>query len=162
MRTRGHFGFCSNFSKHTVSYNGAKWPTSEHAYQAEKFFDPVIQKRIWEAPSAWEAAQIGRSPELPVREDWDKPARRPDGKAIVRVKDAIMYEIVLAKFTQNKGLGIMLMESGDAYIFEDTSNTGDTYWGETSPGVGENRLGHILMRVRSELQAKKKENDDDS
>lgn len=160
MKTREAFGFCSNFSKHEVSYNGAKWRTSEHAYQAEKFLDPVIQKRIWEAPSAWEAAQIGRSPELPVREDWDKPAKRGDGKAIVRVKDYIMYEIVLAKFTQNKGLGMKLLESGDAYLYEDTSNTGDEYWGEVSPGVGENRLGHILMKVRAELRSAKERSEE--
>ena len=63
-----------------------------------------------------------------------------------------MYEVVLAKFRQNKGLGKMLCDSGSAYLVEDTHRTGDAYWGETSPGVGHNRLGHILMKVRDKLR----------
>jgi ribA/ribD-fused uncharacterized protein len=133
--------------------------TSEHAYQAMKFLDPALQQRVWEQETPKKAATIGRDPTLPLRPDWEKPDSIPDPPAIVKVKDRFMYEIVLAKFRQNKDLGQRLMDSGDAYLVEDTYRTGDAYWGETSPGVGENRLGHILMKVREQLREDKRRMD---
>ena len=65
------------------------------------------------------------------------------------VKDKVMYEIVLAKFTQNPDLKEKLLATGDEYL-EEGNTWGDTIWG-TVDGVGENRLGKILMRVRDEL-----------
>ena len=60
-----------------------------------------------------------------------------------------MYEIVLAKFTQNPDLKEKLLATGDESL-EEGNTWGDTIWG-TVDGVGENRLGKILMRVRDEL-----------
>ena len=65
------------------------------------------------------------------------------------VKDKVMYEIVLAKFTQNPDLKEKLLATGDEHL-EEGNTWGDTIWG-TVDGVGENRLGKILMRVRDEL-----------
>lgn len=146
------YGFCSNFSRHKVRIYGRTWTTSEHAYQAMKFLDPAIQQRIWEQEKPRGAADIGRDHTLPLRPDWEKPDPDADPPAIEVVKDRFMYEIVLAKFKQNKGLGVKLMGSGAAYLVENTQRTGDAYWGETSPGVGKNRLGHILMKVRAVLR----------
>lgn len=147
------YGFCSNFSRHPVKIYGRMWTTSEHAYQAMKFLDPTLQERVWKAEKPRHAADIGRDPSLPLRSDWEKADPNPEPPAIEKIKDRFMYEIVLAKFRQNIGLGIKLLESGDAYLVEDTHRTGDAYWGETSPGVGKNRLGHILMKVRGQLRA---------
>ena len=61
-----------------------------------------------------------------------------------------MYEIVLAKFTQNPDLKKKLLATGDEHL-EEGNTWGDTIWG-TVDGVGENRLGKILMRVRDELK----------
>lgn len=72
-----------------------------------------------------------------MRSDWEE------------VKDKVMYEIVLAKFTQNPDLKEKLLATGDEYL-EEGNTWGDTIWG-TVDGVGENRLGKILMRVRDEL-----------
>lgn len=126
--------------------------TSEHAYQAMKFMSAEVQDRIHAAESPRVAADIGRDRTLPLRPDWEKADPNPEPPAVVKVKDRFMYEIVLAKFRQNKGLGRMLLQSGTAYLVEDTHRTGDAYWGETAPGVGENRLGHILAKVRDQLR----------
>ena len=72
-----------------------------------------------------------------MRSDWEE------------VKDKVMYEIVLAKFTQNPDLKEKLLATGDESL-EEGNTWGDTIWG-TVDGVGENRLGKILMRVRDEL-----------
>ena len=49
-----------------------------------------------------------------------------------------MYEIVLAKFTQNPDLKKKLLATGDEHL-EEGNTWGDTIWG-TVDGVGENRL----------------------
>ena len=60
-----------------------------------------------------------------------------------------MYEVCKAKFTQNDGLKHKLKDTGDAILIE--GNTwGDRIWGVCN-GVGENRLGRILMQIRDEL-----------
>lgn len=146
------YGFCSNFSRFKVKIYGRVWKTSEHAYQAMKFLDPDLQKKVWEAEKPREAANIGRDPKNPLRPDWERPDPNPEPPAIVYVKDRFMYEIVLAKFRQNPALGQGLKDTKDAYLVEDTFSTGDDYWGETSRGVGQNRLGHILMKVREVLR----------
>ena len=71
-------------------------------------------------------------------EDWEE------------VKDQIMYEICLAKFTQNEELKEKLLATGNEELVE--GNTWhDTYWGVCNRR-GKNKLGKILMRVRSELK----------
>lgn len=61
-----------------------------------------------------------------------------------------MYEICKAKFTQNEDLKEKLLATGNN-ILEEGNTWGDRVWG-TVNGVGENRLGKILMRVREELR----------
>ena len=73
-----------------------------------------------------------------LRGDWEE------------VKDNIMYEICKAKFTQNEDLKEKLLATGND-ILEEGNTWGDRVWG-TVNGVGENRLGKILMRVREELR----------
>lgn len=73
---------------------------------------------------------------------------RPDWESI---KDQVMYEVCKAKFSQNTDLRDKLVATGDAELVE--GNTwGDKIWGICN-GQGENRLGKILMKVRTELQA---------
>lgn len=136
-RTSGPYGCFSNFSKHPVEVAGKVWPTSEHYFQAMKFPGTEIEELIRHAPSAMIAANMGRSRSYPLRLDWEE------------VKDDIMYEVVLAKFTQHKALREVLLGTGDATLVEHTAN--DSYWGDNGDGTGKNMLGQILMKVRAEL-----------
>ena len=85
------------------------------------------------------AKRMGRRVELRV--DWET------------VKERIMYEICLAKFTQHSELAQKLLKTGTKYLVE------GNYWGDTEWGVcngkGKNKLGKILMRVREELRGGK-------
>lgn len=78
---------------------------------------------------------------VPLRPDWEK------------VKDQYMYEIVLAKFTQNEELKKKLLDTGNALLIEG-NNCKDHYWGVCN-GREQNKLGKILMRVRKELSSSK-------
>ncbi len=134
---REDYGCFSNFSRHPIQLKGTTWPTSEHFFQAQKFAGTPDEKQVREAKSPMIAARMGRSRERPLREDWET------------VKDAIMYEAVLAKFTQHDDLRETLLGTGDATIVEHTAN--DTYWGDGGDGRGKNMLGVTLMRVRDQL-----------
>ena len=77
--TRAGWGAFSNFQPLAVPIAAGPWtfPTSEHAYQACKFpARPDVQQRIAEAPTAREAAAIGRTPGLGIDPRLEPPARR--------------------------------------------------------------------------------------
>ena len=53
------------------------------------------------------------------------------------------------KFTEHLDLQKKLLETDDAILIE--GNTwGDTYWGMCA-GIGENKLGQLLMKIREEI-----------
>jgi ribA/ribD-fused uncharacterized protein len=133
------YGCFSNFSRHPIALKGVTWPTSEHYFQAQKFAGTPDEEEVRRAKSPLIAARMGRSRKRPLREDWEQ------------VKDSIMHEAVLAKFTRHADLRPILLRTGDATIVEHTEN--DRYWGDGGDGSGKNMLGVILMRVRDELRS---------
>ena len=88
-----------------------------------------------------EAFQMARDPTVSQwkRKDWED------------VKDGIMLGALRCKFTQHANLGKKLVETRDKRLVEHTAN--DSYWADGGDGSGENKLGKLLMQVRSELQA---------
>jgi ribA/ribD-fused uncharacterized protein len=137
--TSGEYGCFSNFSPHPITLKGRTWPTSEHYFQAQKFPGVPDEEEIRLARSPMIAARMGRSRKRPLRKDWES------------VKDSIMHEAVLAKFTQHDDLRDILLATGDATIVEHTQK--DAYWGDGGDGRGKNRLGQLLMEVREELRS---------
>lgn len=132
------YGFLSNFAPFPIRLGGRLWPTSEHYFQAQKFAGTQYEEEIRRAKSPMIAARMGRSRKHPLRRDWES------------VKDRIMREAVLAKFSQHSDLRERLLSTGDAEIMEHTER--DDYWGDGGDGRGRNRLGKILMSVRDELR----------
>lgn len=131
---RGKYYFLSNFSSYPVTYDGLTYQNNEAAFQAMKVKDPKKREQFIHLPPN-RAKSKGRH--VLLRSDWEK------------VKEQFMYEIVLAKFTQNKDLKQKLLETGDALLIEGNS-WNDVEWGVCN-GRGQNKLGKILMRVRKEL-----------
>lgn len=133
----GEYRFLSNFWACSVWFEGKYYPSSEHAYQAAKTQDESIRDYIAEL-KAGQAKRFGK--ELKLRKDWEF------------VKDYMMLQILRDKFsTENSELRKLLYHTGHQELIE--GNTwGDTYWGVCN-GVGENKLGKMLMLVREELNA---------
>ncbi len=127
---RDEYYFLSNFYYAPIIHMGMKFKSNEAAFQAAKCPQMACK---FQSLNPSEAKRLGRRIEL--REDWEQ------------VKDNIMYQICKEKFFQNPDLGRLLLETGDAELIEG-NNWGDTTWGVCN-GVGENRLGKILMRVRA-------------
>lgn len=138
--TSGEHGCFSNFAAFPIEIQGKIWPTSEHYFQAQKFVstDPQHAEEIRQTKSPMIAARLGRSRKHPLRPDWDA------------VKDQLMQEAVLAKFTQHTNLRAILLATGSALLVEHTAN--DSYWADGGDGSGKNMLGIILMRVREQLR----------
>lgn len=133
------YGEFSNFALFPIEIEGLIWPTSEHYYQAKKFLDPALQELVRSQPTPYLAAQVGRNPELPMREDWDD------------VRDGVMRIALKAKYTQYKVLKDLLLSTRSAHIYEHTKN--DCYWGDCGDRTGKNRLGEELMQLRSQLES---------
>lgn len=135
------YGDFSNFAGFPIRLDGEVWPTSEHYFQAQKFKDRSVRKKIRTANSPMIAARMGRDRSLPLRRDWES------------VKVEVMRKAVQAKFTQHDELRGLLLETGDAKIVEHTEN--DAYWGDGGDGSGKNMLGRILMEVRDRIRSQR-------
>ena len=134
---RGEYFFLSNFFQSPIIYKGISYKNNEAAFQAQKVNSPGEQSEFSNLTPA-DAKRKGRRVKLRKDVDWDV------------VKTTYMYEIVKAKFMQNAELRIKLIETGNEHL-EEGNTCGDRIWG-TVNGVGQNRLGKILMRVREELR----------
>ncbi len=136
--SREEFGSFSNFSPHGFALDGKYWKTSEHYFQAMKFAGTSYSETIRLAPSPKDAANLGRSREVPMRADWEA------------VKDGIMKNGVMAKFLAHADIRAILLGTGEEEIVENAR--GDAYWGCGADGKGKNMLGKILVEIRAELR----------
>jgi ribA/ribD-fused uncharacterized protein len=137
------YGCFSNFAHSPFRLNGQTWPSVEHYFQAAKFPDTEHAEAIRLAKSPGKAKAMGRSRKYRLRRDWES------------VKDGIMREAVLAKFTQHADLRALLLGTGDAAPVENSPT--DDYWGCGAHGGGRNKLGKILMSVREQLRAQEQQ-----
>lgn len=167
------YGYLSNFSRHWITYGDLTWITSEHAFQAMKFWphrlDLVEEVRQTATPT--DAAAMGRNRSLPIREDWDSTPpsslqnslahiQQPDDQIhrpgvyaeplFSRTKDTFMYAICWAKARQHPEISAGLLSTGDEPLIEDALH--DPYWGWGASRVGHNKLGRVYMAVRAELR----------
>ncbi len=91
----GEYRFLSNFHLCDVKVGGIVYPSSEHAYMALKTTDKKVRRQIRDLTSPVDAKKFGRTIEL--RPNWDS------------LRLVAMRKVVLAKFWQNKDLGLTLM-----------------------------------------------------
>lgn len=139
-RTSGEHGYMSNFSRHPITDGDKHYLTSEHFYQSYKFKGKKDEKEVRCAPTAARAARLGRDTKRPLRKDWEK------------VKDDVMRVALMFKFAQNADIRAKLLGTDDALLIEDSPI--DYYWGCGENGTGKNKLGLLLMEVRTVLLAR--------
>jgi N-glycosidase YbiA len=110
----------------------------EHYFQAQKFAGTPHEEEIRRVESPMIAARLGRDRKKPLRADWEQ------------AKEEIMREALRAKFTQHEDLRELLLGTGEAVLVEHTVN--DRYWADGGDGSGLNRLGILLMELRTALR----------
>ena len=129
----------SNFSAHAVLYKGKLYPTAEHAYHTGKFTDKHIHEAIRAARSPMAAKKLAN--------ETYSDKRRPDWNDL---KVAVMQEVNRAKAEQHPEVRAALLQSGGEELVEDSPH--DSFWGCGGAGTGQNQMGKIWMKIRTELQ----------
>lgn len=133
---RGEFSFLSNFYDVEIKYGSLKFKNVESAFQALKSKDYDVRK-MFENLSGSESKKLGRK--IKLREDWSE------------IKDDVMEYLIRIKF-KNERLRRMLLATGEQPLIEG-NYWNDRYWGvDLKSGIGENRLGKILMKVRKDIR----------
>lgn len=131
----GSYYFLSNFYPCSVPYKGIVYPSSEHAFVAAKSSDVRDHEYIATIPTAGKAKQYGKRLILQVGLD--------------NMRVDVMRDIVHIKFSSNEGLLAALLATGSEELVEG-NYWGDTFWGQSPVGTGQNNLGKILMEIRYE------------
>lgn len=134
LEFRGPTRWLSNYHEEPVWFEGVRYPTNEHAFQAAKTLDLEQRKLIQNCATPAQARQMGQL--VSIRPDWDW------------FRLDVMLDLNRQKFISDP-LRSQLIGTGQAWL-EEGNRHGDRFWG-TMDGVGENRLGRILMQVRAEL-----------
>ncbi|MEG0297245.1 MAG: NADAR domain-containing protein [Clostridium sp.] len=137
-KMKDEYGCFSNFAEYEFSENGMKYKTSEHYFQSKKFEGTDAELEVINAKSPMKSAILGRDRTKPLRQDWEM------------IKDDVMRQAVLLKFSQNESIKTILLSTGNEDIVEKT--TDDYYWGCGTDGTGKNMLGKILVEVREILK----------
>lgn len=133
----GKWRVLSNFYPIEIIYEGNRYTSVEHAFQAAKTLDPVEKIKVQICPTPGMAKRIGKN--VTLRTDWEQ------------VKVSIMLELLRQKFSV---IPKILLSTEDQELVE--GNTwNDHFWGVCN-GMGENMLGKLLMQVRGELRAESK------
>lgn len=132
---KGRYFFLSNFFPAPVTWDGRTYLNNEAAFQSAKCIKDSMRDKFTQLDPS-RAKRAGRNTIL--RQDWED------------VKEQVMYEVCLAKFNQNPELGKKLVETDDAILVEG-NDWGDKTWGMVK-GVGQNKLGKILMKIREEIK----------
>ena len=120
-----------------IMWDGSYYPTVEHAYQAAKAktTDNISRKAIHAAKTPGKAKRIGNT--IALRPNW------------YELRLEVMKYLLLQKFLIPE-LRDKLLATGDEELVEGNW-WGDIYWG-ICRGKGENKLGKLLMQIRSEIQ----------
>lgn len=135
------YGAFSNLYKREITFEGEVFKTAEHAYQAGKARKPEVRQWLMAAPSPSLLAMAAHGLYVwDIAPEWSK------------IKFDRMKRILVTKYSQHDDLKELLLSTGDARLVESATvdNAVNRLWGEVN-GVGQNKLGQLLMEVREEL-----------
>ena len=135
---RGKRAFLSNYHEAQFIIDGKIYNSVEHFFHASKADNEIEHEMVRNANTPAEAKKLGRSVHL--RSDWEEE------------KINIMYLGLLAKFCCHLNLAIKLVETGDDTL-EELNDWNDMFWGiNIETREGQNMLGKLLMKVRTEIK----------
>lgn len=139
----------------SVMYDNIEYPNVISAFQAAKTFDMGMRREIWLTSWFGDVVEIGHS--LNLRSDWHD------------VRVGIMYDLLRQKFSQDDYRKLLLSTMDAEIVYSHDMDdmlydcdheesfalfdkcTSETFWG-VYDGTGENMLGKLIMRIRTELK----------
>lgn len=148
----GENEFLANVFPMRLSYpfefEGILYYNFEVAYQASKCEKEADRRKIHNLrpQEAIEYAKVCKK-----RINWEKPFSHPSkvSELCTCLKDEIMYRLLTIKFKDYAEFRDLLAATENAHI-EKRNNAGDIYWGICA-GQGKNKIGQMLMEIRSQL-----------
>jgi ribA/ribD-fused uncharacterized protein len=142
-KKKPYYEFTNFYTPAKFKADGQTWASSEHYFQAHKFENtPKLYKLFTGGSTALKpmmAFNLARQYSAYKDPDWDIK------------KDSVMKRALIEKFKQNKALGAKLDKTGTAPLIE--ASPVDAYWGYGPNKNGQNKLGLMLMQLRSERAA---------
>lgn len=133
--------YLSNFHLVDIEYDGAVYPSSEHAYMSAKSNDAGWKEFCQDRKNSCGVVKK-QSYSITLVENWDQ------------LKFKVMYDVLKLKFVKGSLLADKLLSTGNQNLQEGNWHN-DRIWGvdlKTNPNIGENHLGRTLMRIRDELR----------
>ena len=171
----------SNFHSCRVVFDDVEYPSSEHAFQAQRV-PPRLRRELFSTEGSYADLDAGFGKLFGDSEKAKKKAahwRKKENVGVLarmvikrmKPKDLVemsaelcaevFFEILTAKYAQNEHLRRVLLSTGDRYILEFDRGAGrakrkgsKARWGglvENDRVVGSNQMGALLMRVRETL-----------
>ena len=128
----GEYRFLSNFYPVDIIWEEEYFTCSEQVYMYQKCALESDRKKILSFSKAADIKRVGRQVQLV--DGWDSGLR-----------DKAMMNALKAKFENRTLRGCLRMTTGALLVEGNT--WGDTYWGVCN-GVGQNKLGRMLMWLR--------------
>ena len=132
------------------TYDGIEYRNFETAYQSQKM-QKVEDRNHVAKMHPLDAKEYART--RLTRKGWEKAFTEEDerpSELCTCLKDKVMYELLQIKFS-NSELKAQLLATGDAIINKE-NHQGEIYWG-TCNGVGQGKIGKMLMEIRDRLAA---------
>jgi len=141
---KDNYEMFSNFYPVFVQLEGITFPSVEHAFVAAKSTDLLFRKKVAKLPKdeAGKVKKMGRNKkQCKLRRNWDL------------MKISVMRKLLIQKFAIKK-FRRLLLSTGQMEIIEE-NYWHDNYWGDCCCAKcksikGQNNLGKLLMKLRSE------------
>ncbi|RYE15423.1 MAG: NADAR family protein [Rickettsiales bacterium] len=145
-----------------ITYDGKKYATSEHLYQASKYFVENPTKEQLEYIEIIRTSSTPAESKIYSRKNLKYKFLTPEQRNIIQKyenvepnknweskKERLMMMCLTLKFSSDKHSRDVLLSTENALLCE--SSPYDLYWGLGPKGYGQNRLGVLLMKVRREI-----------
>ena len=140
------YGWMGNMAPYPIKFDGKVWRTSEALFQSMRFDDDNVKEII-----RGEKSPMGAK--MKAKKNRDQMVVFPMSELDVEN----MRKCVKMKFDAHPQLKRQLMNTKDAFIYEDIGNRNGErhkFWGakklSESEGDGNNMMGKILMDLREE------------
>ena len=150
------YGILSNYYPINIIIDNKQWNSTESYYQSEKFTDEWYKEQIRLTKTPHQSKMLGTmsvshyswadnvnkiiniaiEKNIKIRSDWDD------------IKDEIMEKALNIKFKHMYPQKVLLLTKNKP-ICENSPY--DYYWGIGKNGTGKNKLGKLLMNIRSEI-----------
>jgi hypothetical protein len=136
-RFKDEYRWLSNFADVIVTFEGIKYKSIEHAYQAAKSTDADWRTFCASDISAGKVKKSSRK--IEVRSDWEE------------IKVEVMKDLLIQKFSNGRYKNLLL-NTGSVTI-QEGNYWGDVFWGiDLQTGEGKNMLGKLIMEIRKNLE----------